>query len=617
MSLPTREENITQEESDPYQDKRRLLSYWKSIESPTIPDHEKDLKDKDDLLEEFERSLAEMDHCYSHVVDVEKETNHLQSEQLSLLKHFGYCVQQLIKEKNVPALNDNLKTDKDEDNQKRFDALTAEKSVMLKENEILVKQLETQSEEYKSSSKEQQIDIEKLTREVQNFNISKRKLERELVQVTKLKKEYEATINSLRHELQTMKEKHDDQVEKLSSMNEQISKDNSDLVEKGKEATESLKIALQQLTEEKKVMQDQTQSGSGKSTLDLETSLERAKKEREIFRQRCEKSEMLQRNLQEEITSMQKELKEKEEEIKSVSQKNEPSSNGKENVIEKSNSGAEYDLSTEKEMKSAQSRILQLENDVRVLEDQVKERDDNMVSLQKEKAHSDDQVMEKSLELSRTKRILERKIERLAKENQSEQKRTFFVPMNSFVKGREENKQSDPANFQSRSKQQQASEGDVEKTKLTKLGFKMENKDRRKSNPERSAIQATLRRHDKVFSDGTVQRQLHPLSNNSSTKTEDTTNSNLSVGGYFMKGEHSSELTSVEARTVDVAPRRRIGGKFIRASSNRHSADLGKLMSRQELAAARRSDSDPLDKDEPATIFVNKYRKQSDEEHWV
>ena len=412
--------------------------------------------------------------------------------------------------------------------------------------------------------------------------------------------ENESTVNSLRCELETVKEKHGSEVEKLSNMNEKISNDNSQLVEKGKEATESLKVALQQLTEEKKAMQEQNNSGPGKSTLDLETSLERAKKEREIFRQRCEKSEILQRNLQQEITLLEKELKEKEEHIKSLLQKNEASSNGKQEVVEGSNS-VEDNLSTEKEMKSAQSRVLQLKNYVHVLEDRVKEKEDNILSLRNENALANDLVMEKSLELSRTRRILERKIDKLAKEN-SEWKRKFLIP-NSSTRSSEQNEQFDVVNVQARNtleQRRQPYEGDIEKQTR---GLTMENKDRRKSNPERSAIQATLRRHGNIGSHGTVQ---HPLSNNNLTKTEEITNSNLSVDRSLTKGEQiseltsvdrsltkgeqSSELTSVDVLAVDVAPRRRMGGKFIRASSNRHSADLGRLMSRPESAAARKSD---------------------------
>ena len=157
--------SLNEEKSDSLQEKRRLLSYWKSLESPTTSDQEKDEIDKDDLVEELERSLAEMDQCISHVVNVEKETKDLQSEQLSLLKHFGEYVQQFIKEKSVLDINDNSKTEEDKDYQQlRFDALKAEKTSVLKENERLAKQLKTQSEEYESSSREQQRDIEKLTR---------------------------------------------------------------------------------------------------------------------------------------------------------------------------------------------------------------------------------------------------------------------------------------------------------------------------------------------------------------------------------------------------------------------------------------------------------------------
>ena len=385
-----------------------------------------------------------------------------------------------------------------------------------------------------------------------------------------------------------MKETYDTEIQKLSNINEQVSKDNSELVEKGKEATESLKVALQQLTEEKKALQDQKRSVSGKSISELESSLERAKKERETFRQRCEKSEMLQRNLHQEITSLRSQLKEKAEEIKSFSQNNEVVT-GKVKSIERSSSIGEDDLSTEKVLKSAQSRIAQLKNYVHVLEDRVKEREESILSLRNENARANDVAMEKSLELSRTRRILERKIEKLVKEN-SELKRKFLMPSSTTKTsnvGSEENKKVDVAAIQTKEKEQQLPQTipnfDAEGTKQTKRG-RVQDKHRRKSNPERSSIQTTLKGFKNVV-------QQHPVADNRSSREEEThtiANNEVSDDKSFIKGEQDSVFTSVEVRELDVTPRKRTGGKFVRASSKRHSADLGKLMSRQETAEARK-----------------------------
>lgn len=174
MSLPvtSRQKSIPRParlESDvSLQDKRRLLSYWKSLEPPTTPDQEPDDKGSvtDALLEDFKKNLTEMEKCVSDVISSEIETNNLQSEQQSLLKQLRDYVQYLIKEKIVLDLNDNLNTGKDvnRDYQERFAAMEAERNSLLEENKKLVKQLETQSEEFKSSNQEQQRDIETLTR---------------------------------------------------------------------------------------------------------------------------------------------------------------------------------------------------------------------------------------------------------------------------------------------------------------------------------------------------------------------------------------------------------------------------------------------------------------------
>ncbi len=339
-------------------------------------------------------------------------------------------------------------------------------------------------------------------------------------------------------------------MQRLSNINEQVSQDNSELVEKGKEATESLKIALHQLTEEKKAMQGQKKTSSGKDIREIEASLERAKKEREAFRQRCEKSEILQRTLQEEISSLKNELEVKEKELSKRSHRA-GVIGGEKTSLEDGDEG----------LQRAHSRVSQLRKYVHVLEDRVKEKDVTILSLRKENARANDVAMEKSLELSKTRRILERKIEKLGNEN-SELKTKFLIP--------------------SRRNEGTDSKQDSQKAELKQRGRNhedvVERRQRRRSNPERLAIETTLKRfnnenpspdnHDDSFN-GTISK----LSENQVEKAdaEDLGKSTLNV-------------------PLDVPPRRRIGGKFIRASSKRHSADLGKLMSRTEPVINKKSE---------------------------
>lgn len=362
-------------------------------------------------------------------------------------------------------------------------------------------------------------------------------MERELLQITKQKNENEATINSLRQDMKAMKDSYEAEIQKLSSMNDQVSKENSELVEKGKEATESLKIALHQWTEEKKVMHGQKRSSSGKDIREVEASLERAKKEREAFRQRCEKSEMHQRTLQEYISSLKNELEIKEKELSRKSNKNDggdvSSSVGENSISDDVGDG----------LHPAVLRLSQLQKYVHILEDRVKEKDKNIVSVRKESARANDVAMEKSLELSRTRRILERKIERLANEN-SELKRKYLG-------------QSSSMNENSESKQ--------ERQKQT---HSVERRRRRRSNPERWAIEAAFKRS--------------PNENSSPDKSDTSTGISKLNGNQNKKPDHQDSGGSTLNIPPDVTPKRRIGGKFIRASSKRHSADLGKLMSRPE-----------------------------------
>ena len=375
-------------------------------------------------------------------------------------------------------------------------------------------------------------------------------MERELHQRTKQKNENEATISSLRNDMKVIKETYEAEIQKLNTMNEQVSQEKnvSELVEKGKEATESLKIAFHQLTEEKKAMLGQKKSNSGKDIREIETSLERVKKEREAFRQRCEKSEIVQRSLQEEITSLKKELEVKEVELARGSFRE---------VVDGRNSSP---VDQDGGLQRANSRISQLKQYVHVLEDRLKEKDQNTLSLRKENAKANDVAMEKSLELSRTRRILERKIEKLTNEN-SELKRKFVIPNSNSIKSETESKQDIPKrNFKQRQR-------DIE-----------ERRQRRRSNPERWEIESTLKRLRNEKSSP----ELH-------NGTSNGTISKLSEK-QIEKPDDQALGTSTSNIPQDVAPRRRIGGKFIRATSKRHSADLGKLMSRPEPVINKRLD---------------------------
>ncbi|CAB4029175.1 Hypothetical predicted protein [Paramuricea clavata] len=582
MRQKTKQETCA-EEHDSFHDKRRLLSYWKSLDSSSCPVNNETGNDvKNELLAELRKCLTELDDLDSLSNTTEQDVSSLQNEQLSLLKQLGEYSAYFTP--GTLDLNDNLNS-----NNKAIDALRAERKLLLEENEKLVKQMEKQKKEYKSSSGEQQNDIEKLTREVQNFNISRRKLERELLQITKQKNENEATINSLRQDMKAMKDSHEAEMKRLSNVNDQVSQDNSELVEKGKEATESLKIALHQLTEEKKAMQGQKKTSSGKDIREIEAPLERAKKEREAFRQRCEKSEILQRTLQEEISSLKKEVEVKEKQLSRRSYRevvdggDVTSSVGEKSTSEDGDEG----------LQGGQSRISQLKKHGHILEERIKEKHETILSLRKENARANDIAMEKSLELSRTRRILERKIEKLTNENY-ELKKKFLIPSSSCIRNKNTgNKQESQKQLEL--KQRERNDEEV-----------LERRQRRRSNPERWAIDATLKRLNNE--------------NPSSDTYNDTSTGTISKlkGNQVEKPDNQDSGRSTLNVPLDVTPRRRIGGKFIRASSKRHSADLGKLMSRPEPVINKKSESDMLLEDEPATIFINKYRKKSEEEeHWV
>jgi hypothetical protein len=147
------------EEHDSFRDKRRLLSYWKSLDASICPVNNKTGNDvKNDLLVELRKCLTELDDLDSQSNTMEQDTSLLQNQQLSLLEQLGEYSAYLSQQETLD-LNDNFKSDSE-----ALNALRAERKLLLEQNEILVKQMEEQKKEYKSSGAEQQKDIEKLTR---------------------------------------------------------------------------------------------------------------------------------------------------------------------------------------------------------------------------------------------------------------------------------------------------------------------------------------------------------------------------------------------------------------------------------------------------------------------
>lgn len=152
------------EEHDLFHDKRRLLSYWKSLDSSTSPvNNETKNGVNDELLVELRKCLSELDDLDAISNKFEQDGSSLQKEQLNLLKQLGeYSVYFCNPTHERSGSSDNLKNSKSDS--EVLDALKAERKLLLEENEVLVKQIETQKKEYKCSSGEQQRDIEKLTR---------------------------------------------------------------------------------------------------------------------------------------------------------------------------------------------------------------------------------------------------------------------------------------------------------------------------------------------------------------------------------------------------------------------------------------------------------------------
>ena len=162
-SSPTLEER----ETNVFKDKRRMLSYWKSLGSSENLDNEKTESGKNELtlIEELKKSFEDMDLCFTDVILAEKETNDLREEELQLVKELGHCIQGFAKEKETLDLNDNIQPNAQYAGKNtNINILKREREVVQRENERLASEVEKLKKDHKSSKADQQHDIEKLTR---------------------------------------------------------------------------------------------------------------------------------------------------------------------------------------------------------------------------------------------------------------------------------------------------------------------------------------------------------------------------------------------------------------------------------------------------------------------
>lgn len=154
-------------EYDSFHDKRRLLSYWKSLESPpTVSEESLQVDDfKDDLLVELRKCVSELESLDSGISETEHgEIISLQYEQISLIDQL----------KSYSALTSLETLDLNHNVNEENDSLTkqSERDAIIKENEKLLQQIKKQEKEYKTTREEQQRDIEKLTRVIIFLKIS-------------------------------------------------------------------------------------------------------------------------------------------------------------------------------------------------------------------------------------------------------------------------------------------------------------------------------------------------------------------------------------------------------------------------------------------------------------
>lgn len=156
-----KQDTCSTEETDSFHDKRRLLSYWKSLDSLTCPVNNEfgSFDVKNELLVELKKCISELDDLDSPSSTSREEATFLQNEQLRLLKQLGQYSAYLTDENSDLSNFKNTKKDAEV-----LEASQASRDLLLRENENPVKQMEEQKNKYQSLSEEQQRDIEKLTR---------------------------------------------------------------------------------------------------------------------------------------------------------------------------------------------------------------------------------------------------------------------------------------------------------------------------------------------------------------------------------------------------------------------------------------------------------------------
>ena len=352
-----------------------------------------------DSLEKAEKEVASLKD------DLEKERQ--EKEKLKLSASEKGKKQKNKKGKETETSNDN------EDHVNEVDVLKKDIYDLKSECECL-------SETVAKTANEKR----QMAKEIETLNEDKTKLESKVVELegiiqglTKIKSDKEQLEGSYSN-LRTL---HDELVQKL-----EIANKNNNEKDEMLQRTVTEKGSVEKLCKDQETAIDKLKNDLAASRNDvmlksdevklLKNGLEEQRKELSTV---CESEQKEKQRLQEEIQRMSEKLKSNENELNTALQSQ--TSKGS----ELQNLRITVD-EMRKELKLTKQNLREAEEARMAAEEKTQKVEKAMEDLEKSNAVFNDMAMEKSLELSRTKRTLEKKVEKLAKENSEMRKKFGF-----------------------------------------------------------------------------------------------------------------------------------------------------------------------------------------------
>lgn len=485
-------------------------------------------------------------------------------------------------------------------------------------------------------------DVEELKEDKSKLESKVQELESVVSELMKVKSENE----ELKEQYSSLRVFHDDLAQKLEVTKKSNSEKDENLkkTQSEKDAMKQRCVEVEETTEKLQKELKSLHHDVTVKTDELKTLKINHDKQKKEFSTKNEVESKERENLQHEIREMSEKLKSKDEEmdsvVKALSAKGPELQNLRITVDE-----------MRKELKLTKSSLRESEQTKLIFEKSAQKAEKTVEELQKSSAVLNDLAMEKSLELSRTKRTLEKKVEKLTKENAEMRKKFGLeVPPGSTTPIRlspvivqMQNISSDEANLEHLSRPSDRARNDGTKRQsreyspsshgITTNGGRRHNMD---YSPSSRGITAnglisdvTLRRSS-VNGDAPSDRQIRESEYGKQNRSKEVVSTHASSSEYRViasevssppvKRESTSSVIHVASTLLDHSP---IIAKrdfsFDQIRDEEWKTNGRRLEERRQNVKERSTDSTNVQESNEAAFQVVGYRKDSGNmyEHWV